>query len=84
MANFVGLSTDLVNITAECVNSNNRQNIADFLINQQIAIQESVIKNRKETKAKNANTSTGNNSGTGGLSKGKAAFERMKAQGNKK
>ena len=87
MANFIGFGQSIAKVANVCVNNDNKQDIAQFLINQQIIIQNNVIDDRlnanKNEQAK-ANTTGGVNASSGNSSKGKAAFERMKAMAGKK
>ena len=84
MANFVGLGQSVANVVKLCVDNNNKQNIAQFLINQQNIIQNGVIDARINAKQVDKNSGGNVNSNTGAKSKGQAAFKRMKAMGGKK
>ena len=87
MANFIGFGQSIAKVANACANNGDKQDIAQFLINQQIIIQNNVIDDRlnanKNEQAK-SNTVGGANVGSGNNSKGKAAFERMKAMAGKK
>lgn len=79
MANFTNLSTDCVNIAKQCINNNNKQDVAIFVVMQDRVIREQNIKKKYEN-MNNANNSDGKTNDSNNMSDRRIqALNRLKA-----
>lgn len=53
MANFLNLNKSCIDLTTQCVNNNNKQDIALFIITQDKLIREQNIKNKNSKESNN-------------------------------